>query len=396
MGKINNEKGLNKRRKSVYILVVLFIIFVIAIMLYNEYNAEEIYLVNKGVIEYTTTGIGYVIKDETIVEIDSNKVLVSNVSEGSRVSKGNTIASYRGKEYEEHQAKLREIDTQILDAMKDIKLDYSIEISNLEEQAVKSIITTRGSSSMVEMHENINNINSLLRKRASIIGELSPEEAYIKELMNKRETLEEELKKSSSNITAPIGGIISYNIDGLEDKLTKETLMSLNFEDVKGYINANKDISTNKIKIVSNYEAYIMVRVEKNEYIENGKEYTLKIMGLELNELTGKIIKFTETEQGVEIVFRITNGIENIVENRECEIEIVWTNYQGLVVPVKAIKNGENDKKYVTIVTRGDYVDIPILIKRQNNTYAIVENYEKENINDYILERYDQVVMITK
>ena len=93
------------------------------------------------------------------------------------------------------------------------------------------------------------------------------------------------------------------------------------------------------------------------------------------------------------MLFRVTNGVENIIDSRECEIEVVWTTYEGLVVPIKAIKEDATGKKYVTILTRGDYVDIPVKIQRKNNTYAIVENYEKKSINDYILERYDQVIM---
>lgn len=395
--KLNNET-LKYKGKRVYLLVIFFIVIVMSVILYNTYNKEEKHLVNEGVIEYTTTCVAYIIKDETIIDLDSTKVLVPTISEGSRVSKNNIVATYRGAEYEEYNQKLQDIDNKILQAMKDIDIDYSIEISNLENQVVNSIIAAKNVSSMVEMQEIKNNINDILSKRARIIGELSPEEAYVKELIAQRESLETELKTSSSNIKAPIGGIISYNIDGLEDKLTEESILKLNYEDVKEYVNSANSSSGNKIKIISNYEAYILVRADNvdNKYIEEGKQYKLNIIGAELSEVFGTIIKVTQTEQGYEVLFRVTNGIENIVENRECEIEVVWTTYEGLVVPLKAIKENEDGKNHVTIITRGEYVDIPVKVQRKNNTYAIVENYEKENINDYILERYDQVVLQAK
>lgn len=391
-------KKSNIKGKRVYALIVLFGIFAIAVMLYNKYNTEQTYLVNKGVIEYTTNCVGYIVKNEMVVELDNSKVLVPTISEGSRVSKNNIIATYRGAEYEEYQKKLQELDNQILEAMKDIDIHNAIEVSNLESQVVSYISSLENVSSMVEMQESKDNINDLLRKRANIIGELSPEEAYVKDLISKRDTLQSEIKTSSSNITAPIGGIISYNIDGLESKLTEESITTLNYEDVKELVNNSEEISTNKIKIISNYEAYILVRVDNidNEYIEVGKEYKLRIMGAELSELIGTITKITETEQGYEVLFRATNGIENIVDSRECEIEVVWTTYEGLVVPIKAIKENEKEEKIVTIVTRGEYIDIPVKVQRENTTYAIVENYEKESINDYVLERYDQVVMESK
>lgn len=395
---VKENKDIVSKGKRVYLLVLFFAIFVIGIILYNTYNRVETYLVNEGVIEYTTTGVGYVIKKETVMDIDNSKVLIPTKSEGSRVSKNNIIATYRGSEYEEYQAKLQEIDNQILKAMEDIDVEYSMEVSKLEKQVLDRIVSARKITSIIDMQETRNNINDLLAKRASIIGELSPEEAYVKELIANRKVLEAELNTSSANVTATVGGIISYNIDGLEEKITVDNIMNLNYEDVKEYVNDSSVISNSKIKIISNYEAYILIRADNvdNEYIEQGKKYKLKVMNSEVAELEGTTVKITETEQGYEVLFRVTNGIENIIESRECEIEVVWTTYEGLVVPINAIKESEQGEKYVTILTRGDYVDIPVIVQRENNTYAIVENYEKENINDYILERYDQVVVGAK
>ena len=219
--KVKNKKLLKHKGKRVYLLVMFFIVIVMSVILYNTHNKEEKYLVNEGVIEYTTNCVAYVIKDETIIDLDNTKVLVPTLSEGSRVSKNNIIATYRGAEYEEYNQKLQEIDNKILQAMKEIDIDYSIEISNLEAQVVSAIVSAKDVSSMVQMQEIRNNINDILSKRAKIIGELSPEEAYVKELIAQREAIEAELKMSSSNVKATIGGIISYNIDGLENKLTE-------------------------------------------------------------------------------------------------------------------------------------------------------------------------------
>ena len=393
--KRNNKKNSSYKSR---VLLSVFIITIAIFMIYRMSNKEEQYLVNAGIIEYSTTGIGYVAKNETIIEIDTSKVLVPTISEGSRVSKNNIIATYRGSEYQGYQEKLKELDAEILLAMKDINIDYSIDISNLENQVINSVINSLGVSSMVEMQECKSNVDKILSRRASIVGELSPEDAYVKELIAKREKLEAEILLSESNIKAPIGGIISYTIDGLEEKLTEKTIQELNYEDVKACVKNKQEVSSNKIRVTSNYEAYILIRAENidGDYINLEDEYELKIVGAELSQIRGKIIKSTPTEQGYEVLFRVTNGVENLIDIRECEVEVVWESYEGLVVPLKAIHKGDDGKKYVQIITRGDYIEIPVKVKQKNKTYAIVENYEKENINDYILERYDQVVISQK
>lgn len=394
---MKNDKEVKKIKKKVpktYVITVLFILIVFVLIVYKMRNSEEKYLVNEGTIEYTTSCMGYVIKSETTIDIDNTKVLIPALSDGSRVSKNNIIATYKGSEYEDYQTKLKEIDAKILDAMKDIDVEYSIDVSNLESQVVNAVSSSQGTTSMVKMQEYKTSIGNLLSKRASIVGSLSPEDAYVKQLIKEREDIESKLKTSSSNIKASIGGIVSYTVDGLEDKLTEETALKLSYDEIKEYVN-NKKTATNKIRITSNYEAYIMIKVDNTykEYMKEDNSYELKIVGEELNILKGTIKKLKETEEGYEVLFRITNGIENIVDSRECELEVVWTTYEGLVVPINAIFEGTDGREYVKIITRGEYVDIPVKVEQKNNTYAVVSNYDKENVNDYILERYDQVII---
>lgn len=387
-------KKFKKKVPKTYTVMIAFFAIILLVVIYKMHNSEETYLVNEGIVEYTTSTIGYVIKSETTIDIDTAKVLIPAVSDGSRVSKDNIIATYKGSEYEDYQTKLKEIDAKILDAMKDIDVEYSVDVSNLESQVVNVVSNSQGTTSVVEMQEYKTSVGNLLSKRASIVGSLSPDDAYVKDLIKEREEIESKSKTSSSNIKASVGGIVSYTVDGLEDKLTKETVEKLSYDEIKEYVN-NKKLATNKIRITSNYEAYIVVKVasEYKEYIEEDKIYELKVMGEELNILKGTITKITEKDDEIEVVFRITNGIESIVDSRECELEVVWQEYEGLVVPIKAIFEGEDGREYVKIITRGEYVDIPIKVEQKNKTYAIVSNYEKENVNDYILERYDQVVI---
>ena len=398
----NNKKKVIKRSiKSpfkVYISLGIFALVVFALVEYRIYNKEEKYLVNEGTIEYTTSGSAYIIKNETLIDIDTSKLLSLSVSEGSRVSKNNIVAAYRELEYKEYQAKLAELDAQILNAMKDINIEYSVDISNLERQVVNNIQNSQGVSSVIEMEENKNNINSILSRRAYMIGELSPKDAYVKSLIDQRKKLQSQIEASASNIKAPIGGIVSYTVDGLEDKLKVENVFKLSYDDVKEYVSKREEISSSKIRITSNYEAYILARIGDvdTKYIEEGKKYQINVVSAEHASLYGEIVKKTETEEGCDVLFRVTNGVENIVDIRECEIEIVWTSYEGLIVPIKAITEGEDGKSYVKIITRGEYIDIPVNIDQKNDTYAIVSNYERENPNQYILERYDQVVIMGK
>ncbi|MDD2628442.1 MAG: HlyD family efflux transporter periplasmic adaptor subunit, partial [Clostridia bacterium] len=258
MGK-NKKK--DTRISKISTALFFFCIIAIAITMYIIYNKEEKYLVKEGTIDHVTTGPGYVIKNETLIDIDTTKVLVPTVSEGTRVTKGNIIATYRNQEYQQYQKKLRDIDESILEALKDIKIEYSSEINNIEKQVLNSVIASKGMTSMVNMQEQRVHINNLLSKKAALVGALSPEDAYVKQLIKEREQIEEQSKIATANIKATVSGLVSYTSDGLENKLNLSTIFNLNYEDIKNIVDMDKDIINNKIKITNNYEAYILVKV---------------------------------------------------------------------------------------------------------------------------------------
>ena len=102
------------------------------------------------------------------------------------------------------------------------------------------------------------------------------------------------------------------------------------------------------------------------------------------------------------IIFTITNGIENIIDKRSLTLNIIWNREEGMAVPNEAIKRSEDNKyDYVTLVTGGRYVQIPIKIVSASDSVCIVDNLtseEKKAIRietNYVLSLYD-VLLIEK
>lgn len=392
---MKKDKKKELRISKISIALFFFCIIAIAITMYIIYNKEERYLVKEGTIDHVTIGQGYIIKNETLIDIDATKVLVPTVSEGSRVTKGNIIATYRNQEYQQYQERLRDIDENILEALKDVKIEYSSEINNIEKQVLNSVIASKGITSMVNMQEQRVHINNLLSKKAALVGALSPEDAYVKQLIRDREQIEKQTKISTANIKATVSGLVSYTSDGLENKLNLSTIDKFNYEDVKNIVNNDKNITNDKIKITNNYEAYILVKASdiEDKYIKEGAKHTIKIIDSEIIIIEGIISRIVTTEEGSEVLFKITNGIENLIENRVMEIEVVWTSFGGLIVPNSAILKDEKGT-YVKILTRGDYIDIRVNVDRKNKEYSIVSNVTpKGKSKTYVLEMYDQVIV---
>lgn len=399
MKKIKFEKDTNKYYVVIgSIGVVLITIFLILAI---NRNARQ-YLVQKGTLEHTEITTGYIVKKEQTIVKDQTKVLVPVVSEGSRISKGDIIATYKGDEYKNYEDTLERMDREILERMQELPAVYSSEVDAIENTIYSLIKECVGETSYNRMQEYKQKVNSNINKRANIIGSLSPDGAEIKQLIKERNDYESEAKKSNDNILAPMPGIVSYVVDGLEDKLKYSQIDDLDYNSIKNVIDNEMAIDNTKVKVVNNYEAYIVLKagLENAQYIEEGYNYRLRLIEQDNYEFLGKLERVKKTEDGIETYFKVTNGIENIVGLREVDIEVVWDYATGLIVPEKAL-NDYDDKqaKYVTAIKQAEYYNIPVYISGKNGQFVVIENYTDEQLQDigltseYDLKLYDRILI---
>ena len=128
-------------------------------------------------------------------------------------------------------------------------------------------------------------------------------------------------------------------------------------------------------KIVSNFECYIAT-VLKSEIAKEAKvndKVTFRLSNM--LEVTSKIEYIaTESEGSVLIIFKIDKGIEELINYRKIAFDIIWWGYEGLKIPNSAILQ-DGDISYI-IRNRAGYTDkIAVKILKQNEDYAIIDNY---------------------
>lgn len=402
MKKVSVENNINK-----YYVVIgsLCLIAVIILLIFTITKNAKQYLVQIGTLEYTEITTGYIVKKEKTIDKEQSKVLVPVATEGSRVSKNDIIATYKGEEYKNYEESLSKMDKEILDRMKDLPTVYSSEVDTIENTIHALVKESIGETSYSKLQEYKQKINSNINKRANIIGELSPAGAEIKKLIEKRNKYELEAKKSNDNILASMPGIVSYTADGLEDELSYTDAKKLDYTSIKQTIDSEKQVNNTKIKIVNNYEAYIVLKASlKNaEHIAQGYNYRLRLIEQDNYEFLGMLDRIKQVEDGIEVYFKVTNGIEYLVNLREAEIEIVWDYSKGFIVPPDALNKYENKSaQYVTAIKQGEYKNIPVNIKTKNENYIVVDNYSAEELetleleSEYKLQLYDRIIIGSK
>jgi len=376
-----------KRKKIIELGIALIIVIVILIYLINSIynlikNPTDTFLVENGKITLEEGTQGYVIRNEEVIIGQNYKNGMSKIkAEGERVSKGGAIFRYYTAGEEDLVNKIKDLDLKIQEVWDKDNNIFPGDIKLLENQIEEKLNSIYGQNNLQKISEYKKEINNYITKKAKIAGEYSPAGSYLKSLIDERSEYENALNSGSEYVTAPRSGIVSYRIDGLEEilnptdfsKITKKTLEGLN-------LRTGQVVSTSEEggKIIDNFDCYIACVLTSEKALNSvvGEKVTLRLYNSQ--EVKAEI-EYTSKESAKEIliIFKIDKYIEELINYRKISVDVVWWNSTGLKIPNSALKYENDDVAYV-IRKRANYTDkIYVKVLKQNDNYAIIENYTK-------------------
>lgn len=376
--------------------VVKIIVFVIIIAIFIFYISKNVlnlvkqptnsFILSNGDLYLEESVEGYIIRDEVVVQGENYKNGMLKIkNEGERVAKGEAIFRYYSENEESIKDKIQEVEKQIQENMPSNEEIMSSDIISLDEQIKAEIDNIAKSSELQRIKEYKSEIQVYLDRKISLIGQSDNVSDEVKKLIKQKQEYENELTKNSEYINAPVSGEVSYRVDGFEDKLkigdfsylSKEFLDNLNLR--TGSIIPN---SEEKGKLINNFESYIAVvsGSEEAKRARIGDEVTLQLSNSEKIEAEIEYINIENDDSRV-LVFKITNNIEKLNKYRKISLDIIWWDYTGLKVPNSAIID-ENGKTYIVRKRAENLEKILVKVKRQNENYAIVDNYDSDELKE--------------
>lgn len=255
MSKIINFEDLKEKKIEkkhlIYLIFVVIVIYIFYSIFLLVRKPNDTITINNGVLTLEESATGYIIREEQVLKGNNYKNgLTVVVSEGERAAKGQTIFRYNSVQEDEIKSKIEEINIKLQDALsKQAKLSTMLptDIKNLEKQIDEK---TRNLNCLTDLHtieEYKKEIEEITSKKAKISGNLSQSGTYIQELTKQKEEYEQKLISDSEYIIAPVAGVISYRVDGLEDVLSTNNLSNLTEEKLENLgLKTGKIISTSQ------------------------------------------------------------------------------------------------------------------------------------------------------
>lgn len=383
--KVKNKKIKNKKKTvSIYIAGVILLIYLSYVIYLLIKQPTNVFTVENGKLYKEETDIGYVIRNEKVVKGENYKNGMEQIiGEGSRAAANENIFRYYSNNEENLKQKISELDAKIQEAMSESNNTFSSDAKILENQIDEKLQNINKITDLSKLSEYKKEIDSLVTKKAKIAGEASPQGSYLRKLIDERKKYETDLNSGAEYVKAPMSGIVSYRVDGLEDTLTPDNFGSLNKEYLENLnLNTGKIVASNEEcgKVIDNFECYIAT-ISGSEEAKNAKVGDKVKVRLSNNaEIQAEITNIIEEEnQERLIILKVQKQIEELINYRKITFDLIWWSASGLKVPNQAIVQ-ENNLNYVIRNRAGYLSKILVKVKKQGDKYSIVDTYTAEEL----------------
>lgn len=260
--KIINNKEINKKKMLiVYVAAIILLIYLIYIIYLLIKQPTNVFTIEEGKLYKEETDVGYVIRNEKVVKGEKYKNGMEQIiSEGSRAAANENIFRYYSNNEENLKQKIADLDLKIQTAMAEDTNIWGSDAKILENQIDVKMQDINKITDVSKLIEYKKEIEGLVTKKAKIAGESSPKGSYLRKLIDERKKYEADLNSGAEYVKAPMSGIVSYRVDGLEDVLTPENFSNLSKEYLESLnLNTGKIVASNDEsgKVIDNFECYI-------------------------------------------------------------------------------------------------------------------------------------------
>ena len=376
------------------VLVLLFVVHHLFDYFAVKPNLE---FVTNGSIEHTIGARAIIIRDESVIVSDHGGDFVTQAAEGSRVAAGQSIAMVVPDDMQTVVENLRNTQSQISDVQQELIANGSADGADVIysdiNQSLTPIINMLRIDSMngniSELSSYASSISVLLNQRELELSDIDLDDERLRVLRADERGYESQLENRASVINASEPGIVSFKLDGLETVINFEVLLNADPGTIRDYIDNATGVITsdlvveagdNVARIASNQEQYIACFLNESDApssaFEIGSQHTVIVgsEGLSIGKCIVQRIQPTSNGNYL-VVFSTTRYVEDLLDIRSADIEVVITETRGLRVPVSSLVDPDYGRGVATmyINDQGFCSQIGVLIVDYDREFAIVK-----------------------
>ena len=391
-----------KSKQNLLYIIIALVIVGIFYVLYSvsqaiNKNEHYVYVQNGRITNYESVK-AIVARDEVVLDTSEFSGDMQVVAiDATKVAKGDNIVSFISQSSEDTKRYLDETDTKIQEIIESSNIEYPQDVKNTEKQIESEIYN------LIDLKNSIYDISiskkallSNLEKKITQIGDSYSKDSELNTLIKERNAYEKGINKNKVYLKAPQSGLVSYRVDGYEEKFPVNSFSGLSIDKIKSVKfvkNQQVPVTTDKVKLINNFYNYLIL-ITKSEEAKNVKLNDVIKIGTtnDLNSYEKSTVEYIiDGKDERVLVLKVNNNIEKLSQYRVINANIIWWNYEGLKVQNDAIydvtiKNPETEEVYANLKavkvmgSTGYQKEVWIKVENSAEGFSIISNYTDEEL----------------
>lgn len=337
------------------------------------------------------------IKTEEVYQAGRHSYFTTQAKEGEKVKRGLENLSVTKSTNDLIDKKIDAINKRL----KDLDYDTSDEES-LDQKTMNKKIKALQISINQKRYEDLSQILNSAEDEEDKYYE-SIKNYSIDKLLEMKDELNESKRSEAPAVKVSMSGIVSYFIDGLEDKYTNENFDALFekdlIEDSKSY-SLNQAKSNDNFKILDNFSMNILAFSDDKKLEDvNVNDVVLIEWDLTGTKTYARVLKKEKTGDTYKFLLNIRERISELYKDRFSKMEIIFNEYKTFKLPKSAlvdkgsekgvyIKDIDNTIRYKRVLLVGSDRDNIYVMRTDDNGLM---KYKKLKFKS--IKYYDEVVV---
>ena len=357
-----------------------------------------------------------IFRNETVMQNEKNGAVVTLVSEGERVSKGQLIANIYS---DENDARLQDDINRIsrrLEILRNSSVDKQFVISDLRkldddiDMAFAGIFEDSSKGNLSSAISSSSELLVMLNKRDLIVESGFDYTSELGRLEAEKAELESRIGTVATPVFAEKAGYFFGDVDGYENIFDISLVKDITLLDFEEMTSSKPDeaLSSGSVKIVSDFVWNIVCSIDANKArtLTEGWDYVLSFPengDYEMQMTLSKVVSETNSATAL-AVFRVNVLPKDFNYKRFQNAEIIIKGFEGISVPKKALRIVNGIEGVYLLV--GDVVrfrsieriaekDGYYIVKLKSNA-AVFEEDNGDTVEIKPLSLYDNVIVSGK
>lgn len=292
---------------------------------------------------------GWVVRQEVPLPEQSGLVDILP-EEGEKVAAGETVAViYRDAEALERKSQIRQLSLELEQLEYSLRQDNGGDVARLDEDILAAIVELRGKTAAEDfsrLEENAMELKNLVFRRnytySNNTESVESIKAMIKDVSARLTALQSVSGQETTRVRAPVPGVYSGQVDGLEQVLTPETVMELTpsqLDKLRLEVSQNGEGQTGRLITGSRWYFAAPLAEADAARLTEGKQVTVRFS----RDFTGDVSMLVERigppENGrVAVVFSSTRSLSKVTLLRRQTVELIFDSADGIRVPKAALR----------------------------------------------------------